>query len=118
MSVKLDENLPVAPARELGGLGHDVDTVPEEGLVGADDESVWAAAQRESRFLVTQDLRFSDARRYPSGTHAGILLVRLHQPSRRRIVDRLPAVAQAEPLDEWSGCFVTLTGPKIRVMRG
>jgi hypothetical protein len=34
MKFKLDENIPVALARVLGGIGHDVDTVPEEELTG------------------------------------------------------------------------------------
>ncbi len=32
MKFKLDENIPVDLARVLGGLGHDVDTVPQEAL--------------------------------------------------------------------------------------
>jgi hypothetical protein len=32
MRIKLDENLPTSAAESLRALGHDVDTVPEEGL--------------------------------------------------------------------------------------
>lgn len=56
MRVKLDENLPVTLAARLQDLGHDADTVKDEGLSGHPDESVWRAAQQEGRFLVTQDL--------------------------------------------------------------
>jgi len=51
--------------------------VLDENLGGRDDDTVWAAAQAEQRFLVTQDLDFSDARRFVPGTHAGVLIVRL-----------------------------------------
>ena len=44
MKLKLDENLPASLAAVLGELGHDVDTVPEEGLRGRSDEDVWEAA--------------------------------------------------------------------------
>jgi predicted nuclease of predicted toxin-antitoxin system len=77
MRLKLDENLPASTAIRLRALGHDVHTVLEEGLSGRPDNDVWQAAQTEARFLVTQDLDFSDERRFAAGTHAGLLLVRL-----------------------------------------
>ena len=80
MTIKLDENLPVTLAARLRSLGHQADTVRDEGLCGRDDETVWQAAQREGRFLVTQDLDFSDVRRFSPGTHFGILLVRMQIP--------------------------------------
>jgi predicted nuclease of predicted toxin-antitoxin system len=77
MKLKLDENLPATLAVRLRELGHDADTVRDEGLTGRPDELVWQAAQAEGRFLVTQDLDFSDARKFAPGTHCGILLVRI-----------------------------------------
>jgi predicted nuclease of predicted toxin-antitoxin system len=77
VKIKLDENLPRQLVPLLTKLGHDVDTVPDERLTGRDDTAVWAAAQAAGRFLVTQDLDFSDARTYVPGTHHGLLLVRL-----------------------------------------
>lgn len=83
MNIKLDENLPAELARNLKELGHEVHTVQDEGLVGKADRDIWEAAQRERRFLVTQDLDFSDSRRFLPGSHSGILLVRLRSPGRR-----------------------------------
>ena len=82
MTIKLDENLPERLVAELQTLGHDVDTVVLERLAGRDDADVWQAAQNAGRFFITQDLDFSDVRRYSPGTHAGLLLVRLVQPGR------------------------------------
>ena len=45
-----------------------------ERLAGRDDDVVWQAVQGAGRFLVTQDLDFSDARKYLPGTHHGLLL--------------------------------------------
>jgi len=42
-------------------------------LTGRADPDVWSAAQSARRFLITQDLDFSDIRRYKPGTHAGLL---------------------------------------------
>lgn len=72
MKIKLDENLPSALVYRLQALGHEVDTVPGEHLTGCNDEEVWLAAQRDERFLITQDLDFSDIRRYKPGTHMGL----------------------------------------------
>ena len=62
MKIKLDENLPRRLVRFLNDLGQDTDTVFDERLTGQDDEVVWKAAQTTGRFLITQDLDFSDAR--------------------------------------------------------
>jgi len=41
---KLDENLPVSSSAILTSAGHDVDTVIQEGLIGAPDQDVVDAA--------------------------------------------------------------------------
>jgi len=69
LKIKLDENLPTRLARDLRVLAHDVETVREEGLEGRDDETIWEVSQSEGRFLITQDLDFSDARRFAPGSH-------------------------------------------------
>jgi predicted nuclease of predicted toxin-antitoxin system len=73
MRVKLDENLPVDLVAELARLGHDADTAPREGLAGNPDDAVWAASQTAQRLLVTQDLDFSDIRKFAPGTHHGLV---------------------------------------------
>jgi predicted nuclease of predicted toxin-antitoxin system len=82
MRIKIDENLPAQIASRLNSFGHEVHTAQEEGLGGCLDQMIWEAAQRDERFLITQDLDFSDARQFAPGTHHGILLVRMHSPSR------------------------------------
>ena len=79
MKIKLDENMPRRLVEAITGMGHDVHTVPGEGLTGRDDETVWEAAQREGRFLVTQDMDFS---RPLAASHHGVLLVRLRECGR------------------------------------
>ena len=59
MRIKLDESLPAGLVTVLSDLGHDVDTIPQEGLARAVDDRVWRAAQESGRFLITQDLDFS-----------------------------------------------------------
>lgn len=115
MKIKLDENMPATLATRLQALGHNVDTTPSEGLTGRDDNEVWHAAQQAERFLITQDLDFSDLRRFEPGKHRGILLVRLRIPERARVIDRVCALFAAEPVSEWTGCFIVATDSKVRV---
>src|SRR5271166_894396 len=117
MKIKLDENLPLRLATALENLGHDVHTTSSEGLTGRADLDIWGAAQAESRFLITQDLDFSDIRRFTPGSHAGVLLVRLHSPSRQNLIGRVENVFRSENVDEWSGCFVVVSERKIRVIK-
>ena len=117
MKIKLDENLPERLVSELVQLGHEVDTVRAEHLAGQADEQVWQAAQSGNRFLITQDLDFSDIRRYTPGTHAGLLLVRLAHPGRNALVERVTALFATEPVDQWQGCLVVATDHKVRIKR-
>ena len=115
MRIKLDENLPLQIATKLKTRAHDVHTADEEGLSGRSDEEIWEAAQRERRFLITQDLDFSDRRRFAPGTHHGILLIRLHSPSRIALIQRVEGLFQDEDVNSWVGCFVVASERKLRV---
>jgi predicted nuclease of predicted toxin-antitoxin system len=117
MKIKLDENLPLQIAAGLAVLGHDVHTVYEEELIGVNDPRIWAAAQNEGRFLITQDLDFADIRRFAPGTHHGILLVRLHSPSRMNLINRIRELFNTENVNSWGGCFVVATERKVRIRR-
>jgi predicted nuclease of predicted toxin-antitoxin system len=117
MKIKLDENLPAGLVTTLDGLGHDVHTTHQEGLVGQADIAVWEAAQRESRFLITQDLDFSDLRKFAPGSHCGVLLVRLHSPDRQSLLTRISELFRAENTSDWTGSFVVATERKVRVVK-
>ena len=117
MKIKLDENLPDRLVAAITTLGHDLDTVYAERRNGQIDPHVWSATQAAQRFFITQDLDFSDIRRYTPGTHAGLLLVRLARPGRDAPFERVVAVFQTENVEDWRGCFVVVTDRKIRVRR-
>jgi len=117
MRIKLDENLPTSLMEVLVQLGHDADSVPQEGLQGSTDPDVWAATQAAERFFVTQDLDFSDVRQFAPGTHHGLLLVRLGNPSRRSLTIYIESLFKAEDVERWARCFVVATDTKIRVRR-
>lgn len=117
MKVKLDENIPVRLAGVLATLGHEVDTVASEGLKGKSDGDVWSASRRDDRFLITQDLDFSDVHQFSPGTHAGLPLVRLREPGANALVSRVGDIVRDEGLDSFARCFVVLTDRKLRIRR-
>lgn len=117
MKIKLDENIPASLVASLTELGYNVDTVTQEGLAGSDDRTVWAAAQREERFLITQDLDFSDIRRFRPGDHHGIMLVRLRNPGRLALAKQIHEIFSKENVQNWQGCFIILTDLKLRIHR-
>jgi predicted nuclease of predicted toxin-antitoxin system len=117
VKIKLDENLPSRLVDALARLGHEADTVAQEQLTGHPDPDIWQAAQKSGQFLITQDLDFSDIRRYRPGTHHGLLLVRLHEPGRNALFTRVRAIFETEDVENWQGCFVVATEHKIRIRR-
>ena len=117
MRIKLDENLPQRLVAELSALGHDVDTVEDEDLVGAIDPDVWKGAQDDKRFFITQDLDFSDIRQFQPGTHHGVLILRLRNPGRKALLARVKHLFETENVEEWKGGFVIVTEKKIRVRK-
>ncbi|RMG37989.1 MAG: hypothetical protein D6732_05775 [Methanobacteriota archaeon] len=117
MKIKLDENLPISLTDILTESNHDVDSVFAENLKGKSDKTVWQKAQDEGRFFITQDLDFSDLRSFQPGNHNGILIVRLSNPSRRKIINRLSTIFKFENVEKWKKCFVVVTDSKIRVRK-
>lgn len=117
MKVKLDENLPIGLAASLKNLNHDVHSAQDEGLSGHTDRDIWETAQNEQRLLITQDMDFSDSRRFIPGSHSGILLIRLRSPDRREIIERVEELFRKENVNAWTGCFVVATERKLRVLK-
>jgi predicted nuclease of predicted toxin-antitoxin system len=91
MLIKLDENLGERGRQLFVDAGHEVSTVKDEGLEGAEDAVVIDACRAEGRCLVTLDLDFSNPFRFPPEQQAGIAVIRL--PHRISPTDLYAAVA-------------------------
>jgi predicted nuclease of predicted toxin-antitoxin system len=115
MKVKLDENLPVALAELLRAGGHDTMTVADEALSGSKDPKVLHVAASESRTLLTFDLDFADIRRYPVGSHAGIVVFRLHD--QRWVVLERPArqLIESGLLDRLQSGLAIVDESRVRI---
>ncbi|MGH9189155.1 MAG: DUF5615 family PIN-like protein [Acidimicrobiales bacterium] len=117
MRLKLDENLPKRAVGPLRSFGHDVDTAVDEGLAGADDPTVLAAATHEQRLLLTMDRGLGDVRLYPPGTHAGVLVIRLDDQSPRSVAAAVATIDATAALEELAGCVSTFRNGDLRVRR-
>lgn len=115
--VKLDENLGLSAVALLRDAGYVVDRVHDQGLSGAADEVVWQRVCAENRFFVTLDLDFSDVRRFPPGSHVGILLLRPRSRGRRDVLDILKRVLAEQTLERLRGCLVVADQGYTRIRR-
>jgi len=86
MKFKLDENLPRELAEDLLRLGHDVDSVHGEGLVGAQDTAVVNAARAAGRILMTLDKGVASLARHSLQEHRGVVLIRPDASGRRKVL--------------------------------
>lgn len=117
VKLKVHENLTHNLADDLTGHGHDVDTVADEGLAGADDPAVLRAATGEDRLLVTLDRGFGGVRIYPPDTDYGCVVLRpisRNPASISGLVNRFLDVCKLEDL---RGRIVVVEPERIRIRR-
>jgi len=86
MKFKLDENFGQSVHDVFTRRGFDCHTVHDEGLVGADDPDVLAAAIAEDRVLVTLDRDFTNILLYPPEATAGVAVVQLGKRTSRALL--------------------------------
>lgn len=77
MKLKLDENVDLRVVTFLRLAGHDVETVPNQGLTSAPDVELINVCRQEERCLVTADRGFGNRMRFHPSEYAGIVVIRL-----------------------------------------
>ncbi len=105
MKILVDENIPRMTVAELRSQGHDVRDIRGTHSQGLPDDRLWDEAQREARLMITTDKGFSLRRADP---HSGVLIVRLRQPTRQKIHDRVLRAIRRFPQSEWPGLLVVM----------
>lgn len=117
MKFKLDENLPASSATVLASAGHDVDTVSAEGLTGAPDPDVVAAATGAERILISLDVGMADIRAYPPGSHAGIVVLRVSDQSAATVTKAISDLASLAEPASLTGAVAVLQRGLLRIRR-
>jgi len=101
MLFKIDENLPTELAHLMVSSGYDAKTVYDQQLQGADDSVLIDRCDQENRILITLDIDFSDITLYPPEKHAGILVLRLGNQSKKNVLNvfhKILTALEREPI--------------------
>jgi predicted nuclease of predicted toxin-antitoxin system len=105
MNIFVDENIPLMTVRALREAGHDVLDIRGTADQGMKDPPLWEMAQAAGRLLITTDKGFAQRR---DERHHGLLIVRLRQPNRQKIHERVLRAMGDVPESEWRGLTVVM----------
>lgn len=105
MNILVDENIPRSTVKALESMGHDVRDIRGTAEQGTPDPDLWQLAQSEQRILITTDKGFTQ---YRDEAHNGILIVRLRQPNRHKIHERVMQALTNFTSEEWPGLLVIM----------
>jgi hypothetical protein len=118
LKLKLDENLGHRVAGLIRQAGHDVSTVFEQNLAGADDPVLIRQCRAESRALVTLDLDFANPLVFPPWEYRGIAVFRLPRHPTRGDFDRAAKVfMSALATEKLDGKLWIVESTRIRLYR-
>ena len=115
--VKVDEDLPRQIVDLLIASGYDAASVVSQGWTGIADEVLWSRIQQEGRWLITGDKGFADLRRFRPGSHAGVILLRPQEESRRAYLQLARAAFVELMLDDMAGALLVVTDRGVRIRR-
>ena len=120
LTVLLDQNIPRAIVQWLRArrtqwtIYHTSDVA----LSGRPDEEIFAWAQQRHAVIVTFDEDFADQRTFPTGSHSGIIRLRVWPTTIEETQDALERLLADVPDTELAGALVIIDREVIRVRRG
>jgi hypothetical protein len=114
MKFKIDENLPSELAADLLALGHEADTVVDEGLAGSEDRSLMERVRIEQRIFLTMDKGIADIREYPPDQFAGLVLFRPAMQGRSATLEFIRRRLASLLTFEFRGRLLVVTEAGIR----
>lgn len=117
MKIKLDQNLSQRLRDVLTEFNHDVDTVFDEGLSGATDAEVLAAAISHERLLFTLDTDFLDLKTYPPSSHSGVVVFRPPRQGALALMRFVRAFVRSTDLRRLQRSTTVVERRRIRVFR-
>jgi predicted nuclease of predicted toxin-antitoxin system len=116
MKFLLDHDVYAVTAQLLRGLGHDVVTVAEIGLVQADDLELLDAARQQQRIFVTRDRDFG-ALVFVQAMGPGVLYLRMLPSTQGAVHRELERVLRRYSEDELAKGFVVIEPGRHRYRR-
>ncbi len=115
MRLKLDENLGARGAELFRMAGHDVVTVPEQGLCSATDKDLITICRKEKRCLVTLDMDFGNPILFKPEEYVGIAVLRLpSKPTPDDLIDAIRTMIRGLGLKEIEGKLWIVQRERIR----
>jgi predicted nuclease of predicted toxin-antitoxin system len=118
MLFKIDENLHEEVVELLRSNGHDAVTVYEQQMRGYSDAELANVCQSEGRVMLTQDLDFSNIIAFPPEDYPGIIVFRLHDPSRPSVLAAMRRLLPLLASQSLSGCLWTVDDAGLRIRPG
>ena len=114
----VDEDLPRSTARVLHQAGHQVEDVRDVGLRGRSDRDVFDYAQAHAQTILSADKGFAQFSRFPLGSHAGIVLVRIpDEVATPRLNQELLVGLATLAGEELTGALVIVEVGRVRIRR-
>jgi predicted nuclease of predicted toxin-antitoxin system len=117
MQLLADENIQQPTVRFLQDRGWDIRWIPDEGLSGADDASVFEHAQKGQRALLTYNADFVDVRVLDATRHSGIIRLRFSNQRQEFVHPHLLAALEHLRHEDLCDTLVTITDERIRVRK-
>ena len=111
----LDENLSRHLKPVLIAHGHDTMTAADENLLSRPDTELAHAAATEERMLLTLDVQFADLRKYPPGSHPGIILFRPLSLGPLSVNRFIADFMRSADLGALGGCVAVVDPGRLRV---
>jgi len=116
VKLKLDENIGRRGLELLKAAGHEVDTVRNQGLQGARDETLFAICAGEGRTLITLDRDFGQILRFPPEESAGVVILSTDpRATAQGLHDRLRDFLTALESHSVAGALWIVESDRIRI---
>lgn len=116
MNLKLDENLGGQTTDILRRDGHDVTTIYEQKLTGADDHRLIEVCRIEKRRLVSLDLDFANPLVFDPSNYFGIAVLRLsRKPSYQVLIKTVETLSLALKKENIIGALWIVEQGRIRI---
>ncbi len=117
MRFLVDACVDVRVAEWLRSKGHDAIHLRDEGLQSLPNGDIFAKAIAENRTVVTFDMDFSEIAALSRGRIVSVVVLRLHNPRRDHVMNRLASVVPDVSSALASGAIIAIEDSRYRIRR-